>query len=292
MRYTTASAFRSALEQRLLTLAQETGIPLIRLRKLVVFDRIMARLLIVAPDRWLLKGAVALLFRAGPQFRTTKDLDLGRQDSEEAATADFLVVQSIETGDYFSFSIRRAKQPDSEEGTTARYHVTAELAGRLFEDITVDIGFGDPMTDVPELIQGPALLSFADISPVKVPTLPIEQHTAEKIHAYTRRYAGFHSTRVKDLIDLVLISSHFSLQAERLYRALHMTFTSRRSHSLPIMLPAPPTQWHPAYRKMAAEIGIDRDLNIGYERARAFLDPILANAVHNNARWNALLGIW
>lgn len=60
MKYTTASAFRGALEQRLATLANQTGVPLVRLRKLVVFDRLMARLRIVAPSGWFLKGAVAL----------------------------------------------------------------------------------------------------------------------------------------------------------------------------------------------------------------------------------------
>lgn len=40
---------------------------------------------------------------------------------------------------------------------------------------------------------------------VEVPALPIEQHIAEKVHAYTRRYGrGNSSTRVKDLIDLAV----------------------------------------------------------------------------------------
>lgn len=76
MKYATAGAFRAALEQRLITLANQTGVPLVRLRKLVVFDRLMARLSVVASSGWVLKGAVALNFRAGSRFRTTKDLDL------------------------------------------------------------------------------------------------------------------------------------------------------------------------------------------------------------------------
>ena len=102
MRYATAGAFRAALEQRPSTLAQETGVPLVRLRKLILFDRLMARLLVAAPGRWILKGAVALHFRVGPQFRTTRDMDLGRQDSEYAATADFLGAQAVEIGSRWS----------------------------------------------------------------------------------------------------------------------------------------------------------------------------------------------
>jgi len=65
VKYATAGAFRTALEQRLITLANQTGVPLVRLRKLVVFDRLMARLSAVASSGWVLKGAVAL----NPKFR-------------------------------------------------------------------------------------------------------------------------------------------------------------------------------------------------------------------------------
>ena len=53
----------------------ERGISLTRLRKEVVFDRLLARLLRVAPHRWLLKGALALDFRLEERARTTMDLD-------------------------------------------------------------------------------------------------------------------------------------------------------------------------------------------------------------------------
>src|SRR6266508_2983551 len=110
MRYAMAGAFRTALEQRLSSIADETGIPLLRLRKLIVFDRLMARLTVAAPNRWVVKGAVALLFRIGPEFRTTKDMDLARQDNEEAATDDLIAAQSIDVGDHFAFAIERTKK--------------------------------------------------------------------------------------------------------------------------------------------------------------------------------------
>jgi hypothetical protein len=186
MRYTTASAFRVALEQRLATISQQTAVPLVRLRKLVVFDRLMARLMIVAPSGWVLKGAVALNFRMESRFRTTKDLDLCRYDNEEAATADFLEVQAVDLDDYFTFIIERTGKLDTTvENAAVRYHVAAQLAGRLFDDVTVDIGFADTVATVTEIVRGLDLLSFADIPPIEVPTLSLEQHVAEKVHAYT-----------------------------------------------------------------------------------------------------------
>jgi hypothetical protein len=78
MKYATAGAFRTALEQRLSTASKQTGLSVQRLRKLVVFDRLLARLLVVAPDRWLPKGGLALDLRLGAKARTTKDMDLAR----------------------------------------------------------------------------------------------------------------------------------------------------------------------------------------------------------------------
>ena len=101
MNYVTAAAFRTALERRLLDRSRETGMSLVRLRKSVVFDRLLARLLAVAPGRWVLKGALALDYRLGPGTRTTKDVDLGRTDDEDGATSDFVKAQAADLGDYF-----------------------------------------------------------------------------------------------------------------------------------------------------------------------------------------------
>src|SRR5262249_56064464 len=63
------------------------------------------------------------------------------------------------------------------------------LAGRSFEVVTVDVGFSDPPVAHPERLRGPDLLSFAEIAPIEAPALPLKQHVAEKVHAYTRTYA-------------------------------------------------------------------------------------------------------
>jgi hypothetical protein len=294
VRYASAGAFRTALDQQLVTQAKQTGVPLMRLRKLVAFDRLIARLMVAAPDRWILKGAVALHLRAGLRFRSTMDLDLGRYDDEQAATADLLAAQTLDLGDYFGFAIQRTSRLDALlEGAAVRYHATAELDGRPFEFVTVDVGFGDPPPLGPEVLRGPDLLSFAGIPPAEMPTLALDQHVAEKVHAYTRIYAGGRvSTRVKDLVDLAAIPSLFPFAAGRLRSALAATFTARAIQPLPSALSPPPEEWRPGYRRMAAEAGLDPRLSAGYERARAFLDPILAGTIPDNAVWDPARRTW
>jgi hypothetical protein len=56
VRYETANAFRTALEQRLKNEAQATGVALLRLRKRVAFERFLARLATSESSGWVLKA--------------------------------------------------------------------------------------------------------------------------------------------------------------------------------------------------------------------------------------------
>jgi Nucleotidyl transferase AbiEii toxin, Type IV TA system len=292
VKYRSGAAFRQALEQRLLMRSRDRRTSLVRLRKAVVFDRLLARLAIAAPDRWVLKGALALDFRLGERTRTTKDMDLVRGDNEAAATSDLITAQALDLDDFFTFDIEKIGAPgEALEGVAVRYHVRAELGGRRFEEVMVDIGFSDPLKWMPEPIRAPDFLAFAGIEPIEVPVLPLEQHIAEKVHAYTRTYGkGQRSSRAKDLVDLVLVKQIMAVDAARLRSALVGVFEGRHQHALPSRLPAPPTEWAVPYRKLANEVGIDPDLRAGYAHAAAFLDPVLTG--RNIGRWDPHRASW
>jgi hypothetical protein len=156
---------------RLLEHSRRTGLSLVRLRRAVVFDRLLARLLAVAAGRWVLKGGLALDYRLGARARTTQDLDLGRQDDEAAATADLRRAEASPLDDFFVFAVgRTAALEEATEGAAVRYRVRTSLAGRPFETVTLDVGFGPPPTRAPEPLPGPDLLAFAGLEPVAVPS--------------------------------------------------------------------------------------------------------------------------
>ncbi|MEO5965960.1 MAG: nucleotidyl transferase AbiEii/AbiGii toxin family protein [Candidatus Limnocylindrales bacterium] len=282
MRYASAPPFREALETRLGAASRSGGPSLARLRKEVVFDRLLARLVAVAPDRWILKGALALDYRFGDRARTTRDVDLAVRGDEASASADLLAAQAADLGDFFSFAIERTGTLDRvADGAAVRYHVVAELAGRTFDAFVLDVGFDPPAGVEPDRLHGPDLLGFASIDPVVVPALPLEFAVAEKVHAYTRAYGDrrLGSTRVKDLVDLVLIAGEASLDARRLREALEVTFAHRATHPSPARLPRPPADWHVPYGRMGRDIGLDPDLGAGHDLAASLVDPLLAGAV-------------
>ena len=294
MRYASAPPFRQALEARLGSASHAGGPSLARLRKEVVFDRLLARLVAVAPERWILKGALALDYRFGDRARTTRDIDVAVASDEASATADLLAAQALDLDDFFSFAIERTGTLDRVgDDAAVRYHVVAELAGRTFDEFVLDAGFDPPVGVEPDRLRGPDLLAFAGIDPVVVRALPLEFAVAEKLHAYTRAYGDRvqASTRVKDLVDMVLIAGEAALGARSLRAALDVTFDRRATHPPPARLPRPPADWHVPYGRMCRDIGLEPDLGAGHDLAASLVDPVLAGDV-TSARWDPSTGRW
>lgn len=78
--YQTARAFRAALEERLKRLARDQHTDLMRLRRQVAFDRLLARLFAQPDAPWMLKGGYTFELRLGGRARATKDLDFSVPD--------------------------------------------------------------------------------------------------------------------------------------------------------------------------------------------------------------------
>lgn len=245
MKYATPSAFRQALLSRLKQMARELDIPMEYLRKRLVFERLLARLLTAGPNRWILKDALALDLRIGTHPRGTRDADLvGPRDLAQASD-DLLAAETADLRDHFVFEIRRVDEtdPDAPE-PSVRYHVRAFVGAALFDEATIDVGFQIDSDWTPDVVTSD-LLSFAGIPPLDIPVVPPEVQIAEKVHAYTRRYGRqqLFSTRPKDLIDLVRIGRTTHLNATRLRAELESTFRRRRTHPLPSALETPPEWW-------------------------------------------------
>lgn len=93
----------------------------------------------------------------------------------------------------------------------------------------MDIGFAKAAALEPDRVRTSDFLSFAGIEPLELPAIPLAQHLAEKIHAYTRSYGttARPSTRPKDLIDILLIADSQTLEAAAVREALRHTFETR-----------------------------------------------------------------
>lgn len=292
MRYRNAAAFRQALEQRLNARAAGDGARIARDRKRVAFDRLLARLNAAASDRWLLKGGFALDLRLRERARATRDVDIEWQTAEDELLDVLIDATSTDVGDYFAIQAERTTIPPDRLGGSHRFRVTATLAGRPFETFLLDVALlSDPIHEY-DTLTTPDFLAFAEIEPAYIRAIPLERHIAEKLHAYTGRYGNDQpSSRVKDLIDLVLMSELASFDFDRLRDVIVGVFDARATHELPASVPAPPSEWALPYRSLAAEVGLDPDPAVGYELVVMFLDPVLA-AEPGLVDWDAEARSW
>jgi hypothetical protein len=294
MAYGSSAAFRRALEDRLRARSLQAGAPLVRLRKMVVFDRFLARLVQDQPEDWVLKGGFALQLRLGNHARTTKDMDVLLKDqSDEGYDVHQALVRAalLELGDWFRFEVERpAAEISIEPIGGARFPVRGLLDGRRFETFHLDVGWGDPLVEPAETLYTPALLAFANIAPTAVPCYPLTQQVAEKIHAYTRPRATGPGSRVKDLVDILLIAGLGGMDGRLLHQALKATFDTRKTHTLPLRFPDPPSTWAATFRRLAGETGLGHQTPSDAAQAvRRFLDPVLrgkATGVWDPVAWS------
>jgi hypothetical protein len=182
----------------------------------------------------------------------------------------------LDLADWFEFTVRQGgtRLPPAGLGGL-RFPVTAMVDGRVFESYHVDVGTGAPVVDAVEGLVAPDLLAFAGSAPTVMPCCPLTQQLAEKVHAYVRPRAGAAKTRVKDLVDILLIAERTTLDAPDLWKALQATFETF-DQQVPEAMPDPPGAWRAPFRRLAVGVGLVTDELAGAtSTVRRFLDPVL-----------------
>jgi hypothetical protein len=87
-----------------------------------------------------------------------------------------------------------------------RFRVQGQLAGKAYGvPFGLDVGFGDVLTEPPEMIDGTDFLDFVGVQRARHRVYPCVVHIAEKLHAYTLPRKRENS-RVKDLPDIALLA--------------------------------------------------------------------------------------
>ncbi len=283
--YSTAAAFRRALEERLKTRSQAEQIDINRLRRQVSFDRLLARLFRDDTAPWALKGGYALELRF-KSARSTIDIDLTVQRVVEATEGGDAVrviremlqnAADVSLDDWFEYTIG----PPVMDLTAApyggaRYSVETRMDGRIFARFHLDAGVGDVVMQPLETVECHDWLGFAGIEKPRVRMISREQQFAEKVHAYTLPRSSPNS-RVKDLIGLALLVGENQLDRRKAFNALRLTFERRNTHALPTTLNAPPEDWQTPFEALAEECGLLTNIAPVFDGVRRFTENVLAS---------------
>ena len=208
--------------------------------------------------------------------RATRDLDFtvaSRPAGEGDTLLDYLQTRgAIDNEDHFSFRVGEAMVDlNAAPYGGARYPVEAIMAGRTFVKFHVDIGVGDVIIDPVETTLPRDWLGFAGIEPPLVPMISAAQQFAEKIHAYTLPRGSAPNSRVRDLVDMVLLIRGANLAPVLVAEAIRRTFARRDTHPFPIDVAPPPPAWEKPFESMAKDCELFTSFADAYTELREFL---------------------
>jgi hypothetical protein len=246
-----------------MTQSRESGLALSRLRRKVLFERVVRRIDSAEPGRWVVKGGMALEVRLPSQARATKDLDLGlREDDVEAqALRDRLIDALAEDldSDGFTFAVGPAARLGADEAgrRSWRFSIQAALAGRPFDGLRLDVVPRSEELEPTERVVLPSSLGFAGIQAPTVELIDANRHAAEKIHAFSRIYGDQPSSRVRDIVDLVLLIENDLLDAAQMAASVNAVFAQRATHPVPGILPSPPSSWAEQYAYLVTDLTVE-----------------------------------
>lgn len=275
-----AQDFRKSLEVRLQKVAKERGIDLQRIRRKVAFDRLLARFFAHSESPFFLKGGYAMELRF-TTARATKDIDLTylqRIQNQDDSLSNLILndlqqLVAVDLADYFSYTVGMAQHDlDNAPYGGARYPVSSFIDGKLFVSFHLDVG-GDIVVSDTETLTTPDWLSFCGIPAPCIKMISIEQQFAEKIHAYTLPRGEKLNSRVKDLIDILLLIRIRTPDLSKLTADLQKVFKIRNTHPLPLQLPPPPLEWTEPYSGLAEECGVETNLSMAFKEVSSlYLD--------------------
>jgi len=179
-----------------------------------------------------------------------------------------------------------------------RVQVSAYCGVRDVSGFGVDLVVGSLMTAPPEQRTSPSVLPLAGLSLPVIPLYPAVDHIADKVCATAALYGTEQrrSSRVRDLVDLVILAKTQPVQSAALHSAVHQEWAHRALVGLPVF--DPPVQWAVPYRREArgtpACAGME-SFPDAVAMVGAFLAPALVPApggLAESRRWDPASGTW
>jgi hypothetical protein len=296
--YRDGTALWAAASARAKAVASATGADVSTLLRRFVNERFLARVFHDPEGQWVLKGGTAVLARVN-DARTTKDVDLLHELQDvDVALERLRAAIAIDLDDHFRFvitgheaSLAGAGQPRIDG---YRVHVDAYCGTARRGSFGVDLVTGSLMTTEPEVMTD-TVLELRGLSSPPMRLYPVVDHVADKLCATQATYgaAGDRpSSRVRDLVDLVVFARSQDINGDSLIDAIRAEWVHRGLDGHPEF--APPANWDRIYPPVARKVRTCEGLTT-YAAAVEFVSGFLGPALDGSAaglRWSSERAAW
>jgi len=266
------------------------------------YDRFLSRVFALGEQsEWLLKGGMSMLARV-PRARTTKDVDLAALHVADLADAEAALTSlvAVNLSDHLTFRLVRSMPTglgDNQPGVATRRYVFACFdvdTDNQIDTVTVDVVVGPSPVGRPEVVEPANRLHLRRplvTHPYRL--YPVADQLADKVCATmdTNYPGGKRSSRVKDLVDLVVLAHTQTVDLAELRQAVEAKrLISNIAPFDHFDIPADWTRTYPATAK-----GVPSAESFTAETAAAivasFVDPALGKH-SNTAIWDPQSLAW
>ena len=257
--YANSGALWAAVTDR----AKRSGLPVQEAQQWFLRERLLSRVFADPDSPWVLKGGTAMLARVA-DARWSKDVDLLTQRPDlTSAVNELQLAANRADDDQLTMTITDTRRSHGTRqgdvlGTTLHVQVTS--GNKQLAAIKIDLVAGSLMTGDPEEATVHSRLHLPGLESVPVRLYPVADHIADKVIATESTFGLHPSSRVRDLVDLVILGRTQTVKADDLQRAIageriHQNMPARTAFTTP-------TGWSKTFSEIASKSPLTHGLSL------------------------------
>ncbi|OUO64923.1 nucleotidyl transferase AbiEii/AbiGii toxin family protein [Collinsella sp. An268] len=288
MRYRTPAALEMAVKAAAKASPLDTG----RAMSAFYLHRLLCRVFSSEDSPFVLKGGMSMLART-IDARATRDIDLvSQEDTLLSAVEELTRLASLDLGDFIAFHFDRVEaiKSDDEYRCGMKVWFTPLFGSKTAQPISIDLVIDEVAGLKPERITPADRLDVEGLPVFDYSVCRAESALADKFLAIIETHNDKPSSRVKDLVDIIILAKTCTVDGELLAFEVAKEAAARK-----IKLPetfAIPEFWfqnyEQTYRRLAHQARLDQvapDLSSAQQLARTLFAPALL-PVHQHPTWN------
>lgn len=290
----TPAAFEMAVKHAAKESSQDTN------RAIAGFwrHRLLCRVFANANHSFVLKGGHAMLART-VDARATRDIGLlSKRDSLDAAVEELKRLAAADLGDFTTFEFSRATPIKAEDeyrsGLDVRFKCL--VGAKYVQDVSIDLVIDEVALEDIDIIEPADRLEVRGVEVCDYAVYPVECVLADKLCGIIETHDGRASSRVKDLVDIVVIAISMAVDGTKLQKRI-ATELGARKLSMPDAFGIPAiwrTSYSSSYLKMARQAHLPSEaasLEGAVVLAKKLLDPAIGS-LSDGMLWVPESGQW
>ena len=217
-RYKTARALEMAVKEAARKSPMDTNAAI----EGFYFHRLLVRIFAGGESPFVLKGGHGMLART-LDARRTRDIDIATNELDiGAALQELSMLVSRDMDDFLSYEVTGCGQIKTGDRYRDGYSVDVSVSfgGRSIRSISIDLVSDEVECGRPEYLTPADRLEIDGLPVCDYPVYPVEAAMVDKLCGIMECHDGRPSSRVKDLVDLVVYVTHELVDSDELSACL------------------------------------------------------------------------